>query len=1148
MPVQRSLHDYMLTREIAEEVLLRAAESRNGFLKAASDEAAASVEAVAEGHLLDEEQKLQLKELECLEGPSVTILIEMNCVQGCLSMRHNPLKYDRYFWAFVEAIGSEIVSPTGQHTVRVMVEATTAVCDPASTDSISQYPNQSRYGAFEIYMIPHMPNAEHLSSCMGVFSKLLSRRWPHIPALVERCKALIQPAFLQWDADAGLKHDMSSRVLDLNETKNLLEVYSGRVQSTLQDELEALRNIFEEADEAISSVTKEFDIALLKQVIEQYECKASPGVIAEAGMRLAQLEANEALRNNDEALRSTAADPAELREAIARFKERASGETLYEAESRLRTLDANMTLRSEVSRVYEADDIRTVIEKYHSSASEDALKDAAAKLDKVMGADQVIMQALDVDIDAIHRAIAEHLSNASPSVVVKAEERVIELEAEEAIESARSDADSWLRSMPYEPDPERMLKMIELHSELASWPVIEEAVERLRFLRQDIKFQEEMAAATEEMRAEIEPLMEQAEIREAVDKYRDTAYEAAIADVDVVLTALDNVDAALAASMRGELDSIPALEAALEQARETASPSLVARAEALLLRLKTDKELGIALLQPNASDIRTLMEPCRENASSEAWEAATAHVESIEAADATINEATVRGPPESVWHGVTETASRDDIDKLTTALSEQSASASPTVVAPAEVLLTEWVADDALHRVQLGVDITSVETSLLLAAAVGSHFPPARAMLTKEIEVIYELSAQIIRELQADAAVRRLLRSTGMEEAESIRTILDQHGDYAASPLVAQCTAKLSILDEADEKLLAAVAEAMRIPTPPDSDDEEMQLDTPKSRMEEQPVEKSVADKIFQAITEHGPLASRSVRQAVWRQGGSAVNMPPPPEKPSRKMNRMTDSPHRRRLKKDSEAMLATVALNRAFSKSGMANLAFSRSFGSGLAALAAQAAASQHREREHERENGDSGAGVIPNMGKPPPTELPIPTLKREVSFSDRFADMQPSSSEAPSSSLDAMLGSQRWDESVRDEEEESEAAAVAAPAPAQEDAVNATTSIEKAASAEADEGTEAAVEAASEADEPNRMDADIDTLFEEDEEDDFAKMLREEEEEEAKAEAKFSLAEAWETDLWGAPAEAESEDHEIAAMANEMISSAAMVLATEG
>ena len=88
---------------------------------------------------------------------------------------------------------------------------------------------------------------------------------------------------------------------------------------------------------------------------------------------------------------------------------------------------------------------------------------------------------------------------------------------------------------------------------------------------------------------------------------------------------------------------------------------------------------------------------------------------------------------------------------------------------------------------------------------------------------------------------------------------------------------------------------------------------------------------------------------------------------------------------------------------------------------------------------------------------------------------------------------------------------------------------------------GEEAAAEEAAEETEKAMVE-------EADEDAEYARMMREEPEEEAIA---FSAEDAWEAaDLWGAPAGAEEfdgtfeEDDEIAAMANEMISSAATVM----
>ena len=88
--------------------------------------------------------------------------------QGLLSMRHNPLKYDRYFEALRDAVGNEIVSPDGRYRIELTVEATPAAVKPLPPGEFSTASNPKRLGAFEVFLVPWPPDV----SC-GLFASYL---------------------------------------------------------------------------------------------------------------------------------------------------------------------------------------------------------------------------------------------------------------------------------------------------------------------------------------------------------------------------------------------------------------------------------------------------------------------------------------------------------------------------------------------------------------------------------------------------------------------------------------------------------------------------------------------------------------------------------------------------------------------------------------------------------------------------------------------------------------------------------------------------------------------------------------------------------------------------------------------------------------
>jgi ankyrin repeat protein len=128
-----------------------------------------------------------------------TLLVESSPAQGGAgSMRHDRLKYDRYLTSLTETVSAEpIESPNGRYRVHVSVErAPEAIAVVGGASS-------RRYGAFEVYLAVHFdhPLVHRQSALMGLFSKLLTRRWPNVEAMKRRLAEALRPIFDSW-ADA----------------------------------------------------------------------------------------------------------------------------------------------------------------------------------------------------------------------------------------------------------------------------------------------------------------------------------------------------------------------------------------------------------------------------------------------------------------------------------------------------------------------------------------------------------------------------------------------------------------------------------------------------------------------------------------------------------------------------------------------------------------------------------------------------------------------------------------------------------------------------------------------------------------------------------------------------------------------------------
>ena len=249
-------------------------------------------------------------------------------------MRHDRLKYDRYFNLLREIIGDTIVSPDGTKVIHVTVEATTAIVEGADVWDMSgeraavpanvpyngfagSGENSGRFGAFEVYMISDLPAVTSVPRVAGLFSKLWTRRWPNVQNIAAKCKALLQPAFQQWADD----EELQAKMLDLTERQQadeLLDEYGGRASAFMLTALVTRQQRLDEADTALNDALKAGEpfccvggelgdsIAKLKHVIEEQQAHASPSVKGKALATLDHWIATHALSSCSQAVQSHA--------------------------------------------------------------------------------------------------------------------------------------------------------------------------------------------------------------------------------------------------------------------------------------------------------------------------------------------------------------------------------------------------------------------------------------------------------------------------------------------------------------------------------------------------------------------------------------------------------------------------------------------------------------------------------------------------------------------------------------------------------------------------------------------------------------------------------------------------------------------------
>ena len=134
---------------------------------------------------------------------ALTVLVEMNCQQGARTVRHDRLKYDRYY----ELVEEELLHLGQWHGDHGVVTTRDGSADVAlrveRTQPLQALGAGERVGAFEVYLLS---KEDHLLAALGgatpalprctcIFSKLDARRWPSPRLLAARCRALIDNAF-----------------------------------------------------------------------------------------------------------------------------------------------------------------------------------------------------------------------------------------------------------------------------------------------------------------------------------------------------------------------------------------------------------------------------------------------------------------------------------------------------------------------------------------------------------------------------------------------------------------------------------------------------------------------------------------------------------------------------------------------------------------------------------------------------------------------------------------------------------------------------------------------------------------------------------------------------------------------------------------
>lgn len=543
---------------------------------------------------------------------TVTLLVEYAChVSSGMSTNHDVRRYEEYYDR-VRALEGTLLSPCGRHSIDVRVEALRSdLAEAHAAAAVWDYDDgmehddptwrahdrfgsdepvalpvasprrahtalhasrgrhglaSSRLGAFEVYLLTHLPDVPSIPQLIGLHSKLSGRRWPNVHTLAQRCRRAVAPAFVRWQADADVRAAMPLALTEACDGRALLDTCRGLASSALVAELEALVNDKEDADRSIDVAlggkvkgTGGYSAHAAGEVLKTMQHRASPSVLASASVRLAHLVADEILRG--------APDNAEALEgALARYHATATSEAVRHARARLQIVSrADAGLRSSVRQSYDA--------RGHDPAQSEVLK----------------------AIDTLNSATEKHKPHASPRVAKEAAARVEELEAI---------ADAELQAtMGKQDETDGMVAVLDRYRNHATRGAIAFATLTLDRQREaDESVTRALHAATaaeglDDATAKFDALRE-AITQEATSKTR--------ASPSIVTTAIrTHADLCLRAAPR---DQLP-LRAALEEHGERTSDDVRARATEMLDELvHSDRALEDAF---NESDLLVAVQKLR---------------------------------------------------------------------------------------------------------------------------------------------------------------------------------------------------------------------------------------------------------------------------------------------------------------------------------------------------------------------------------------------------------------------------------------------------------------------------------------------------------------------------------------------------------
>ena len=734
----------------------------------------------------------------------IVVLVEMlpsdySRETGTRSTWHDATKYVQYAMLIQEQFENMCMSPYIQgEGIQVKVVQTESTAAPIwslqTRDRPAdepRHPSQlrptnlshasatpSRLGAFEVYLVArYAPNRTHYEQ---LHSKLTSKTWPHLPTLFKRIYHALD---LFW-ADSGLYQTATRRELEQEELRNDIERWgagaSAQTLAKARTRLAAIVAHDHELDRLMGSMGCEEVVKELRSQVA-----AGNGSVSKLAAGEAALASYETSTGKLQAvIRRAGVDAKDVVEAIDRWRTSAGDDVLARAEAKLLSLNAaDEALETAMSASpRELAQLQASFGQHGERASGTVRAQMATLVSQVEAADSELMRwrwsamgRASYEARELRAAIEQHGPKASKSVLSD----LVDIE----------DADDALReALGRKPlDATELQASLDQLARRASTSVCLHVERQLGVIQ---------AADTAIMAAMAGGTVDALELKAAIDLHGPVASASVLKLAKPKLALLEAADETLHRMMRAEsFESAGMLEEALSEHGPSASASVRRRVEDKLSEIRsadTALKAAMAKLPAEARDLDAAIELYGSSASTSLSQATASKAKALKSRDMALQEVLAATPQEAT--------------SIQAGLEEHGPHASASVVALAAQKLHDMMAaDDALQSARALQSVEEVGLKAAIEELAGRVSFSALKMAETKLS---ELRENHERMRGADRALRAAMARP--VEAADMMAALDKHGSLASTNMKAEVERLLTELQSEAVTLRSAMSKLPR--------------------------------------------------------------------------------------------------------------------------------------------------------------------------------------------------------------------------------------------------------------------------------------------------------------------------------------------------